>query len=780
MSIQILGYREYYDKKTQQIKLKTAFLNEKWRAKSVAQLFKNIDNYINNIPQEERYNIHYTVASCIDGPGRKLEYQTVIPFDLDGIDLNFKDKYIEIVLNALELDRDKTGITCSGNGLHFLVETKTRITYEEYFDEHKIYYKGLCAIVSQQLYDAGLCGIVDPVVFSKGKTLRLPCTTNKKTGKPDTESYIIQGNIEPVDFDIIERSKIPVVEFNEQISEEMLKRLPAPDTEGVLNGCDFIKYCKAKPNELSEPKWYALLSILGRLESGDSLAHDYSRGHSNYNINATDSKLNQALTASGPRTCDSINNLWDGCTSCTNWRKCKSPITIKSEGYIKTKDTGFYNIRLDKGIPTKGKPNYDDLMKQFALDHSFVTLAEGNITFTWTGSHWEDHALKRIDAFAETNFDPTPNNQMCNEFRGKLQRNNIRDSEWFSPEGYINFSNGLLDIDTMELSNHDQDKGYKYVLPFPYDPSADCPRFTKFLGEVTSGDRELQQVLLEFMGYSLSNIDASIGQKALVLVGKGSNGKSVFMDVLKYLAGKGNYSTLSMGNEISKLENRYQLDGKLFNISEETPTNAMMDSTIFKALVTGGEVQARKLYCDAYSMRNVAKIIMACNELPSTRDLSYGMFRRLLLAPFNAKFVESDSSYDVLIRDKLYAEASGIYNLIIQALLTFKRNKVFSTSVAIVKQVESYRRDNDDVLVWWEDNMVTCDESTFVAVADLYSSYRIDMEQSGQKPRAQVWFGRKIRDIVGDNAKFGRQRVNGTLKATVKGWKAGENDGGEF
>jgi putative DNA primase/helicase len=88
-------------------------------------------------------------------------------------------------------------------------------------------------------------------------------------------------------------------------------------------------------------------------------------------------------------------------------------------------------------------------------------------------------------------------------------------------------------------------------------------------------------VLLEFMGYCLSGISPAIGQKALIMLGAGSNGKSVFIDVLKHLAGKNNYSTLSMGKDINNTEQRQQLDGKLFNVSEEAPTNSMVDGSIF-------------------------------------------------------------------------------------------------------------------------------------------------------------------------------------------------------
>lgn len=776
MAVQILGLRDYFDSRTNRTRKREAFFDKGWRADSVPELFKNLDDLIQDIPQHERYNLYYTAASCLEKRGRILESQSVLPIDIDDIDETKVDEYIPIVLESLGLKHEETGIVFSGNGLQFIVALKDPINDEEYFEEHRVHYKALCGKIAQDLFSHGLAGSVDPSVFSAARLLRLPNTRNVKPKKGDKEAKLLQGQIVPVDFNLVQRSGIPVVEYTDQISDAMLKRLPPPDTEGVLNGCDFIKWCGSHAADVSEPQWYALLSILGRLERGRDIVHQYSKGHPEYSEHDTDRKLEQAVTTAGPRTCLNIASIWDGCAGCANYQKCKSPIVIQSKEYIKTKDTGFYNIVLDpEGAPKKGKPNYGDLMKYFEQKHPFVTMAEGNVTYVWRDTHWEDYAPRKIDAFAEKHFDPSPNNQMCNEFRGKLQRNNIRDPDWFGRTSAINFANGTLDLETMDLRPHDSGQGFKYVLPFDHDSSQDCPRFTRFLDEVTCGDRQIQQVLLEYMGYSLSGIDPSIGQKALILVGGGSNGKSVFMDVLKYLAGKGNYATLSMGNEISKLENRYQLDGKLFNISEETPTNAMVDSTVFKALVTGGEVQARKLYCDAYSMKNNAKIIMACNELPSTRDLSHGMFRRLLLVPFKAKFDKDIEGYDPLIREKLYAEAPGIFNLVLQALLKFKRRKLFSDANAIDKEVKSYQLTNDDVLQWWKDTVIP-DPSSEVALSDLFMLYKMDCEQQGIRHRSQVWFSRRVRDLVGEEGTFSRRRRDGKLKSLLHGYRAAEGE----
>jgi len=766
MSVQILGLREYIHPKTKKPAKAEKFFSNKWRAPSVAELFADIDRYMEPIPDDERYNLYYTAANCLEESGRKLVSQNVIPFDIDGIDIEKYEEYIPIVLNALGIERENTGIVMSGNGLQFIIGIVEPIMDEEYFDENRVFYKATCGNINSALFMAGMEGNADTSVFSAARLLRLPNTSNIKKDKPERKAFLIQETIKQVPFSLRESSGIPVIEVDEQVHPNMLERLPPPDATGVQAGCAFLQHIYNNQEDTTEPQWYAMLSIIGRLEGGRTLAHKYSEKHPHYSEWETDRKLDQAVEASGPRTCSNISNLWDGCQSCDNWGECNSPITLKSTSYIATRDTGFHNIVRDsKGDLKKGKPNFDDLMLYFKEKHPFCTQEDGNMVHIYDGIVWKDMPLQRIYAFAEDNFDPKPTNAICKEFHGKLTRNDLVHSSFFSVDNYINFSNGVLNLENYELLPHSKTFGFKYSLPFPYDPSATCERFDRYLDEVTLTDDGLKAVLLEYMGYSLSGMDSALGQKALILTGDGSNGKSVFLDVLKHMAGEGNYSTLSMGYEISKLENRYHLDGKLFNISEETPDGALLDSSIFKALVTGGEVQARKLYHDSYSLRNRAKIIMACNQLPPTKDLTHGMFRRLLIVPFNATFTEE--TMDIHIREKLYAEASGIFNRVLVSLKEFKERRAFYRSKTISKTVDDYRNENDYLSMWFEDCTVK-DADAVSPISEMYQMYKMDSEMDGMKPMTVVWFSRSLAQMMGKDA-FSRKMIGKKQSRVVHG-----------
>ena len=759
MDVQILGLREFTNAEGKTVKTET-FFNRGWRAPSVAKLFVDMEHYVGMIPDAERFNLYYTASNCLEERGRKIVSQDVIPFDVDGIVGGTEEQVAEVVCKVLDVSPDDCGIVFSGNGIQVIVGSSEVIEDEEYFEDNRKYYKAICADIDWQLGLAGLDGEADSSVWSPARLLRLPMTKNIKPDKGTKEARLWKRAIN-AKVDLKKLSRLPLVDESEQVSDNLLNRISV-DPVGVQQGCDFLKWCFKNQNEVSEPQWYAMLSILGRLPNGYDLSHKYSKDYRNYDPHETDKKLKQAMESSGPRTCDNIDGLWGKCQKCPNFGKQKSPIVLRSESFIRTKDTGFYNITPEGKL---GKPNYEDLMRWYEEQHPFVSSEDNGMIYTYNGKAWEPTHRTPIHAFAEHHFNPKPSSMMCREFEQKIKRNNTVPQHFFNKPQMVNFANGTLHLENSSFVDHDKEDGFKYVLPFEYDPAAECPRFDKFMEEVTLNDKDLEMVLLEYMGYSLCAIDPAIGQKGLVLIGEGANGKSVLIDLLKYLAGENNYTAMLMGNELNKLENRSNLDGKLFNVSEEVPSNALSESPVFKTLTAGGEISARKLYSDSYTFKNIAKVIMACNDLPPSRDGSYGFSRRFLIAPFNATFDENNR--DVYIREKLYAEAAGIFNRCLKAAKRFMRRGKFHHSDQVEAAVRQYMRDNQPVNDWVNCELIK-DPQESLDVETAYKKYAFYAESMGYKRPTLGEFSQALSRNTGSSRT--RIKVGNRRKTVINGW----------
>lgn len=158
-------------------------------------------------------------------------------------------------------------------------------------------------------------------------------------------------------LDLIERPKKP--DYSNQRVQELTAigvrheddDLPAPHVDAILECCAWLRHTRDDAATLSEPEWYAMLSILGRCEEGTRLAHDWSRPHSFYSYEETSQKLRHAVESAGPRTCRDIyvNGGEPYCAECPQFAKIKSPIVLGRQDHLMEASKAFrkYGIKVD-------------------------------------------------------------------------------------------------------------------------------------------------------------------------------------------------------------------------------------------------------------------------------------------------------------------------------------------------------------------------------------------------------------------------------------------------
>jgi P4 family phage/plasmid primase-like protien len=761
VAIQILGLRPYIVKGRER-KLHV-FFEKNWRIEKPEDIFKP-ELYINNIPEVDRVNMYFTVADCFEGDTpRKLREQWLIPFDIDSMAMDGKDmeaiayhckKVVGICAATIGMEAGKIGAIFSGNGLQFFIKIKKPILADDYFDTMREHYNVVCKKLQASLTLAHIPGKIDPSVFSAARLMRLPNTWNDKPLLGKKWAFVVQDCLEEQDFDFEVITGDAAIAKADTMDKEAWKKFPRPDQPTILAGCSYLKWCKDSPNKVSEEQWYAMLGILSFLPDGAELVHEYSSGYAKYDAQETEEKSEQARRAAGPRTCTDIGKRWDGCKGCAHYGAVKLPLAIRGENYIATKDTGFRNARVDKnGKLTNGPVDFEDLIKEFLMENEFAKVDKnGMYVYKPTEKKWIEFSQDRMREWSRNKVYPRPSSNEMKEFVGRMQSHSVKPSDWLnsSDDRHTNFSNGVLDRQKMELKPHSSEYGFKYVLPFEYNPYAKAPRFEKFIDEITQDDKEKGVLLKEFGGYCLSGDNYWL-HKALVIIGGGANGKSVYMETLAALAGQGNYSTARV-KKLGDATVAYGLLNKLFNYSEESSIDSFAESDIFKAVTSGGEVQVRHYYEQPFAYKNRAKIVMACNELPYTRDVTAGMFRRLIFLELTRTF--SEGEMDHFLKDKLVLEASGIYNILLGAYAKAKAAKKFTVPQSSRDVLEEYRLENDYELAFAKDNLSER-EGAQAKVADIYESYLTYCQLAGHKyPKTRSAFSRRIGDVLGIKSTF--------------------------
>ena len=98
-----------------------------------------------------------------------------------------------------------------------------------------------------------------------------------------------------------------------------------------------------------------------------------------------------------------------------------------------------------------------------------------------------------------------------------------------SREDLINFNNGFLVLSSLTLIPHTPEIFSTIQIPCNWNPQArDMPVFKRYINDLTDGNVEEIELLLEYGGLVMSNIRGTIDKSALFLVGKGHTGKSQY------------------------------------------------------------------------------------------------------------------------------------------------------------------------------------------------------------------------------------------------------------
>jgi putative DNA primase/helicase len=266
-------------------------------------------------------------------------------------------------------------------------------------------------------------------------------------------------------------------------------------------------------------------------------------------------------------------------------------------------------------------------------------------------------------------------------------------------ENYINVKNGLLDLssENIDLRNHNPMVFSTTQIPIQYDRREKCEGFKKFLNTVFQEDGELILLVQEIMGYCLSN--SVKAHKMFIFIGEGSNGKSVLCEIMSALAGGienvSNVSLKDFGHKFSLS----QIADKTLNISTENEMDTNLDTQLLKAITSGEPVQMEEKFQKPFSYKPYVKLVFAMNSLPYVKDKTYGFERRLIVIPFEMRFVDHEPRMDNeaegdphlterLIRDEL----PGILAFAIRGLKRLRKNGyTFTSSQKAQETLEEYK-----------------------------------------------------------------------------------------
>lgn len=380
--------------------------------------------------------------------------------------------------------------------------------------------------------------------------------------------------------------------------------------------------------------------------------------------------------------------------------------------------------------------------------------------YLYTGTHWHmldqqvyfdfvNGCCQRIGVPLEELHEPTFMERIYWQVAFRVAHS--RPMHHSSKVSRINVKNGTLEIrsdGTVTLHEHRREDYFLYCLDYVYDPSAECNLWLKFLQQVLP-DGEAQRVLAEFIGFCF--VKGINPEKMLVLLGGGSNGKSVTLAIIEALLGRQNVSNVTLSDLTCDAEKRCMTEGKLANISHESDRE--IDAPMLKKIISQEPIDTRKLYVGSRIIREYGKLITSFNALPRA-EATHGFYRRWLILPFRRTITEQEA--DVNLSAKLCRELSGILNWVLEALPGFMQRGQFSPCELCQKELERYRMQSDSVQLF----LFECCErdETFTSTGkDLFAKYKSFCYNDMLRPVGKQRFFDRLESLNVTRTTYGNQ-----------------------
>jgi putative DNA primase/helicase len=313
---------------------------------------------------------------------------------------------------------------------------------------------------------------------------------------------------------------------------------------------------------------------------------------------------------------------------------------------------------------------------------------------------------------------------------------------------FISLENGILDVEALLAG---QDVLLKHTplwfspvhFPYRFDSAADCPLWKGFLARNLALPGKIG-LLRRFFGYLLLP-DCSL-QRFLMMLGDGSNGKSVICAVLRALLGEDNVSAVPL----ELFGDKFRLAGTLGKLANVVPEIGELDRIAegqLKAFVTGDKMEFERKFKTPFSTLPTARLVLATNNAPQFSDKSDGLWRRMLLLKFTVQIpaAERVAGMDcpAFWHDK--GELSGILNWALAGLFQLRKEGQFQVEGDVQADVNEMRNEANPAKRFLTEFYEKGTRERDVVECEIaYVCYRDWCGKEGHHSLANVGFGREV------------------------------------
>ncbi len=316
-----------------------------------------------------------------------------------------------------------------------------------------------------------------------------------------------------------------------------------------------------------------------------------------------------------------------------------------------------------------------------------------------------------------------------------------RSSDWDAHPMLLNTPAGVIDLETGEVLDHRAALMMTQITAAA--PEGNCPRWMRFIAEVTGGNDALSAYLARLAGYCLTG--STREQVFVFLHGHGANGKSVFLNTIAHVLG--DYAATStletfMASRTSRhLTELAGLRAARLVLVPETEAGHSWAEARIKAVTGGEKIRANFMRQDHFEYTPQFKLLIAGNHRPQITGQGEAMRRRLHLVPFEVTIPPEDRDPD--LGKHLRAEKNGILGWMLEGCAEWQRVGLAPPD-CMQRAAEEYLESEDLVGQWVAECCIEGPDQLAQSKA-LYLSWKGWTEAIGGAPGSPKSFGEAMR-----------------------------------
>lgn len=282
-------------------------------------------------------------------------------------------------------------------------------------------------------------------------------------------------------------------------------------------------------------------------------------------------------------------------------------------------------------------------------------------------------------------------------------------------------------------------------------------------------DRELIGYVQQIAG--LGAIGMVYLEAMIISYGEGNNGKSTFWNsvagVLGSYSGTISADTLTVGCKRNVKPELAEAKGKRLLIAAELEEGMRLSTSIVKQLCSTDEISAEKKYKDPFHFTPSHTLVLYTNHLPRVGAMDAGIWRRLIVIPFNAKI---EGKEDIKNYSEYLLKHAGPYILkwIIEGAQKVIKNDFKLKLPGCVEDAIAKYRDDNDWLGHFINECCEVGDGLEEKSGNFYDAYRAYCSRVGEYVRNSAEFYTAVEQRGFTRIKRKNGRFIGGVKLTAQ------------